>query len=76
MRNRENLLIAQRNEPEKQWRSGDLDVIAEVDDEEIAEVIADMAGAESKRSSQSFRGQSNRRLCRKQAPMVKTKTSC
>jgi len=42
LRDREKQLVAQRAEREKQWRSGDLDVVAEVDDEQIAEVIADM----------------------------------
>src|SRR5947209_8114020 len=39
LRDREKQLVAQRAEREKQWRSGDLDVVAEVDDNEIAEVL-------------------------------------
>ena len=38
LRDKEKQLVAKRSEREKQWRSGDLDVIAEVDDEQIAEV--------------------------------------
>src|ERR1700727_2579835 len=36
LRDREKQLVAQRAEREKQWRSGDLDVVAEEDDNEIA----------------------------------------
>src|SRR5207248_972742 len=39
LRDREKQLVAQRAEREKQWRSGDMDVVAEVDDEQIAEVL-------------------------------------
>ena len=35
---------ARRREREKQWKSGDLDVVAEVDDEQIAEVLANWTG--------------------------------
>src|SRR6202040_2171877 len=39
LRDREKQLVGQRAEREKQWRSSDLDVAAEVDDNEIAEVL-------------------------------------
>ena len=41
LRDREKQLIGQKAEREKQWKAGDLDVVAEVDDELIAEVLAD-----------------------------------
>ena len=41
LRSREKTLVVQRAEREKQWRSDDLDVVAEVDDEQIAEVIGE-----------------------------------
>ena len=44
LRDKEKQLVAKRSEREKQWRSGDLDVIAEVDDEQIAEVLANWTG--------------------------------
>ncbi|GAB2662493.1 ATP-dependent protease ATP-binding subunit ClpC [Prescottella soli] len=44
LRDKEKQLVAQRAEREKQWRSGDLDVIAEVDDEQIAEVLGNWTG--------------------------------
>lgn len=44
LRDREKQLVAQRAEREKQWRSGDLDVVAEVDDEQIAEVLGNWTG--------------------------------
>src|SRR6202522_174431 len=44
LRDREKQLVAQRAEREKQWRSGDLDVVAEVDDNEIAEVLGNWTG--------------------------------
>jgi ATP-dependent Clp protease ATP-binding subunit ClpC len=44
LRDREKNLVAQRVEREKQWRSGDLDVVAEVDDEQIAEVLGNWTG--------------------------------
>jgi ATP-dependent Clp protease ATP-binding subunit ClpA len=40
----EKQLLAQKGEREKQWKSGDLDVVAEVDDEQIAEVLANWTG--------------------------------
>ncbi|MDT7739088.1 MAG: ATP-dependent Clp protease ATP-binding subunit ClpC, partial [Mycobacterium sp.] len=44
LRDREKQLVGQRAEREKQWRSGDLDVVAEVDDNEIAEVLGNWTG--------------------------------
>ena len=44
LRDREKTLVAQRAEREKQWRSGDLDVVSEVDDEQIAEVLGNWTG--------------------------------
>jgi ATP-dependent Clp protease ATP-binding subunit ClpC len=44
LRDKEKQLVAQRAEREKQWRSGDLDVVAEVDDNEIAEVLGNWTG--------------------------------
>jgi len=40
LRDAEKQLLAQKSEREKRWKSGDLDVVAEVDDEQIAEVLA------------------------------------
>src|SRR5690242_1998661 len=44
LRDNEKTLINQRNEREKQWKSGDMDVVAEVDEELIAEVLAASTG--------------------------------
>jgi ATP-dependent Clp protease ATP-binding subunit ClpC len=44
LRDREKQLVGQRGEREKQWRSGDLDVVSEVDDNEIAEVLGNWTG--------------------------------
>ncbi|MFN0144281.1 MAG: ATP-dependent Clp protease ATP-binding subunit, partial [Mycobacterium sp.] len=44
LRDREKQLVTQRAEREKQWRAGDLDVVAEVDDEQIAEVLGNWTG--------------------------------
>jgi ATP-dependent Clp protease ATP-binding subunit ClpC len=44
LRDQEKQLLAQRAEREKQWKDGDLDVVAEVDDEQIAEVLANWTG--------------------------------
>src|SRR5690625_237488 len=44
LRDKEKQLIAQKNEREKQWKAGDLDVVAEVEDELIAEVLAFATG--------------------------------
>jgi ATP-dependent Clp protease ATP-binding subunit ClpC len=44
LRDTEKQLLSQRGEREKQWRSGDLDVVAEVDDEQIAEILGNWTG--------------------------------
>jgi ATP-dependent Clp protease ATP-binding subunit ClpC len=44
LRDKEKQLLAQKAEREKQWKAGDLDVVAEVDDEQIAEVLANWTG--------------------------------
>jgi ATP-dependent Clp protease ATP-binding subunit ClpC len=44
LRDNEKTLINQKNEREKQWKSGDMDVVAEVDEELIAEVLAASTG--------------------------------
>ncbi len=44
LRDNEKKLIGQKNEREKQWKSGDMDVVAEVDEELIAEVLAASTG--------------------------------
>ncbi|MDN5931408.1 MAG: ATP-dependent Clp protease ATP-binding subunit, partial [Pseudonocardia sp.] len=44
LRDSEKTLLGQKGEREKQWKSGDLDVIAEVDEEQIAEVLANWTG--------------------------------
>ena len=44
VRDQEKQLLAQKSQREKRWKSGDLDVIAEVDDEQIAEVLANWTG--------------------------------
>jgi ATP-dependent Clp protease ATP-binding subunit ClpC len=44
LRDAEKQLLAQKSEREKQWKDGDLDVVAEVDDEQIAEVLANWTG--------------------------------
>ena len=44
LRDTEKQLLAQKTEREKQWKAGDLDVVAEVDDEQIAEVLANWTG--------------------------------
>ncbi len=44
LRDKEKQLIAERAEREKQWRAGDLDVVAEVDEEQIAEVLGNWTG--------------------------------
>jgi ATP-dependent Clp protease ATP-binding subunit ClpC len=44
LRDEEKKLIAAKAEREKQWKAGDLDVVAEVDDELIAEVLATATG--------------------------------
>jgi ATP-dependent Clp protease ATP-binding subunit ClpC len=44
LRDEEKKLIAQKAEREKQWKAGDMDVVAEVDEELIAEVLATATG--------------------------------
>jgi ATP-dependent Clp protease ATP-binding subunit ClpC len=44
LRDSEKTLLGQKGEREKQWKSGDLDVVAEVDEEQIAEVLANWTG--------------------------------
>ncbi|MBM7771458.1 ATP-dependent Clp protease ATP-binding subunit ClpC [Actinokineospora baliensis] len=44
LRDNEKQLLSQKAEREKQWKDGDLDVVAEVDDEQIAEVLANWTG--------------------------------
>ncbi|HET7476019.1 MAG TPA: ATP-dependent Clp protease ATP-binding subunit [Dermatophilaceae bacterium] len=44
LRDDEKNLLNAKNEREKQWRSGDMDVVAEVDEELIAEVLAASTG--------------------------------
>jgi ATP-dependent Clp protease ATP-binding subunit ClpC len=44
LRDNEKTLLAQKNEREKQWKAGDLDVVAEVDEDLIAEVLATATG--------------------------------
>jgi ATP-dependent Clp protease ATP-binding subunit ClpC len=44
LRDKEKKLLAQKGEREKQWKTGDMDVVAEVDEELIAEVLATATG--------------------------------
>ncbi len=44
LRDSEKQLLVKKSEREKQWKAGDLDVVAEVDDEQIAEVLANWTG--------------------------------
>src|SRR5215212_7464068 len=44
LRDSEKQLLGQKSEREKRWKSGDLDVVAEVDDEQIAEGRANWTG--------------------------------
>src|SRR5215203_3772904 len=44
LRDSEKQLLGQKGEREKRWKSGALDVVAEVDDEQIAEVLANWTG--------------------------------
>jgi ATP-dependent Clp protease ATP-binding subunit ClpC len=39
LRDKEKSLITEKAEREKNWKAGDLDVVAEVDEELIAEVL-------------------------------------
>src|SRR6266481_2701195 len=44
LRDREKQLLGQKAQREKEWKAGDLDVVSEVDDEQIAEVLANWTG--------------------------------
>jgi ATP-dependent Clp protease ATP-binding subunit ClpC len=44
LRDSEKQLLIKKSDREKQWKAGDLDVVAEVDDEQIAEVLANWTG--------------------------------
>jgi len=44
LRDREKTLLAEKAQREKEWKAGDMDVVAEVDDEQIAEVLAIWTG--------------------------------
>jgi len=44
LRDTEKTLLAQKAQREKEWKAGDMDVVAEVDDEQIAEVLAIWTG--------------------------------
>ncbi len=44
LRDNEKKLLAQKAEREKQWKSGDMDIVAEVDEDLIAEVLAVATG--------------------------------
>jgi len=44
LRDTEKQLLAQKAQREKEWKAGDLDVVSEVDDEQIAEVLANWTG--------------------------------
>src|SRR5919107_2169275 len=44
LRDKEKTLLGEKAEREKQWKAGDMDVVAEVDEEEIAEVLASWTG--------------------------------
>ncbi|MBM9466302.1 ATP-dependent Clp protease ATP-binding subunit [Nakamurella leprariae] len=44
LRDKEKQLLARKAEREKAWKDGDLDVVSEVDDEQIAEVLGNWTG--------------------------------
>ena len=44
LRDREKTLLGEKAQREREWKAGDLDVVAEVDDEQIAEVLANWTG--------------------------------
>ena len=44
LRDREKSLLGEKAQREKEWKAGDMDVVAEVDDEQIAEVLAIWTG--------------------------------
>jgi len=44
LRDKEKKLLNEKAQREREWKAGDLDVVAEVDDEQIAEVLANWTG--------------------------------
>ncbi len=44
LRDKEKTLLGEKAQREREWKAGDLDVVAEVDDEQIAEVLAAWTG--------------------------------
>src|SRR5919198_1475840 len=44
LRDKEKTLLSQKAQREKEWKAGDLDVVSEVDEEQIAEVLANWTG--------------------------------
>ncbi|MHB2021874.1 MAG: ATP-dependent Clp protease ATP-binding subunit [Mycobacteriales bacterium] len=44
LRDKEKHLLGEKAQREKEWKAGDMDVVAEVDDEQIAEVLATWTG--------------------------------
>ncbi|HEX6675089.1 MAG TPA: ATP-dependent Clp protease ATP-binding subunit [Actinomycetes bacterium] len=44
LRDKEKTLLGEKAKREREWKSGDMDVVAEVDEEEIAEVLASWTG--------------------------------
>src|SRR3712207_1532087 len=44
LRDKEKQLLSQKAQREKEWKAGDLDVVSEVDDEQIAEVLGNWTG--------------------------------
>ncbi|MGH3728577.1 MAG: ATP-dependent Clp protease ATP-binding subunit [Micromonosporaceae bacterium] len=44
LRDNEKQLLSQKAQREKEWKAGDLDVVSEVDDEQIADVLANWTG--------------------------------
>src|SRR5262249_42671726 len=44
LRDREKQLLGQKSQREKEWKAADLDFVSEVDDEQIAEVLANWTG--------------------------------
>ncbi|MGH3739994.1 MAG: ATP-dependent Clp protease ATP-binding subunit, partial [Micromonosporaceae bacterium] len=44
LRDKEKQLLNQKAQREKEWKAGDLDVVSEVDDEQIADVLANWTG--------------------------------
>src|SRR5687767_4466833 len=44
LRDKEKTLLGQKTERDKQWKSGEMDILSEVDEEEIAEVLSTWTG--------------------------------